>query len=52
MASNWPTLHEEVALALLVAIGALVYSAALLLLFGPRWLAALRRRSRAVAAKP
>ncbi len=41
--SSW---REETTLAVLAAVGAVVYSAAVLALFGRRWLAALRQRPR------
>jgi putative peptidoglycan lipid II flippase len=41
---NW-VFHRELALALLAAIGAVVYGVCVLLLFGRQWLAAFRRRT-------
>jgi putative peptidoglycan lipid II flippase len=38
-------LRDEAALALLIVVGAVVYAAAILLLFGPRWLKGLVRQS-------
>jgi len=38
-------LRDEAALAVLIVVGAVVYAGAILLLFGPRWLKALARRS-------
>jgi putative peptidoglycan lipid II flippase len=38
-----PTLRDEAALLLLIVVGAIVYGAAVLLLFGPRWLKRLVR---------
>jgi putative peptidoglycan lipid II flippase len=40
------TLREEATLAVLAAIGAIVYGGAVLVLFGSEWLARLRRRAR------
>jgi putative peptidoglycan lipid II flippase len=45
IASHWPALHEEVALALFVVIGMLIYGGAIAVMFGTRWLAAFRGRS-------
>jgi len=50
--STWPRLRDEATLATLACIGALVYGAVVLALFGPQWLAAFRRRARPVAAPP
>jgi len=44
--SSWPRLRDEATLAALTGIGALVYGGAVMALFGPRWLAAWRRRTR------
>ncbi|PZA09337.1 murein biosynthesis integral membrane protein MurJ [Rhodopseudomonas palustris] len=38
-----PMLHSEAALALLIVVGAVIYGAAILVLFGPRWIKALLR---------
>lgn len=45
-------LREEASLAILVLLGALVYGGMVLALFGPQWLAALRRRRTALSATP
>ncbi len=50
--SSWPRLRDEATLATLVCIGALAYSAVLIALFGPQWLASLRARGRVAAAAP
>ena len=50
--SSWPRLRDEATLATLAGIGAAVYGGAVIALFGPRWLAALRRRARSVAKAP
>jgi putative peptidoglycan lipid II flippase len=42
--SSWPRLRDEATLATLTGIGALVYGGVVIALFGPRWLAAFRRR--------
>jgi putative peptidoglycan lipid II flippase len=42
--SAWPRLRDEASLATLAGIGAVVYGAAVIALFGPQWLAAFRRR--------
>jgi putative peptidoglycan lipid II flippase len=47
---SWPRLREEATLTVLALIGGLVYGGAVVALFGPRWLAALRRRRSAAAA--
>jgi putative peptidoglycan lipid II flippase len=41
--SRLDTLHDEAAFLLLIVIGALVYTAAILLLFGRRWVLSLVR---------
>ncbi len=41
--ASWPRLRDEATLATLAGIGAVVYGGAVMALFGPRWLAALRR---------
>ena len=49
LTAGWPALRAEAALALLAAVGCLVYGGAIALLFGREWLAALRvRGARAV----
>jgi putative peptidoglycan lipid II flippase len=48
--ASWGGLRDLMGLALLAAIGAMVYGGAVLVLFGPQWLARLRRR-RAGAGK-
>ena len=50
--SSWPKLRDEATLAALAAIGAFVYGGIVLALFGPQWLAALRRRARLAAPLP
>ena len=47
---SWPRLRDEATLTVLAVIGALVYGGAVIALFGPQWLAALRRRRSAPAA--
>jgi putative peptidoglycan lipid II flippase len=44
--SAWPRLRDEASLATLAGIGALVYGGAVIALFGPQWLAALRLRTK------
>jgi putative peptidoglycan lipid II flippase len=44
MFSSWPRLRDEATLATLAGIGALVYGGMMIALFGPRGLAAFRRR--------
>jgi putative peptidoglycan lipid II flippase len=44
--ADWPSWRDESTLALLALIGGVVYSAIILALFGPQWLAALRARKR------
>jgi hypothetical protein len=46
--SSWPRLRDEATLAALTGIGALVYVGAVIALFGPQWLAALRRHTRSI----
>ncbi|MBS0531772.1 MAG: murein biosynthesis integral membrane protein MurJ [Proteobacteria bacterium] len=41
--ADWSALRDEAALGLLVLVGAAVYAAAILLMFGPRWLRSLIR---------
>jgi hypothetical protein len=50
--SAWPTHGDEATLAVLAAVGALVYGGMVLALFGPQWLAAWRRRPRLAAEVP
>jgi len=50
--ASWTSWREESTLALLAAIGAAVYSAMVLALFGRQWLAALRARKRAIPLGP
>lgn len=38
-----PALRSEAALALLILVGAVIYGAAILILFGPRWIKRLLR---------
>jgi len=42
--ASWPSWRDESTLAVLVAIGAVVYGGVVLALFGPQWLASLRAR--------
>jgi putative peptidoglycan lipid II flippase len=51
LVSDWSCLRNEAALGLLVVVGAFVYGGFALVLFGPRWLAAIRRRSQTIAAE-
>src|SRR5215831_9280105 len=44
LVASWTSGRDEGTLAALVAIGALVYGAIVLVLFGPQWLASLRAR--------
>ena len=44
--ADWQRLRHVATLALLAAIGAVVYGGILLAQFGPRWLAAFRARPR------
>jgi putative peptidoglycan lipid II flippase len=44
--SSWLRLRDEATLAVLACIGALVYGGVVMVLLGPRWLAAWRRRAR------
>jgi putative peptidoglycan lipid II flippase len=48
----WPTHGDEATLAVLTAVGAVVYGGMVLALFGPQWLAAWRRRPRLAAEVP
>ena len=41
--SGLSTLHDEAAFLLLIAVGAVVYAVAILLLFGRRWVMSLLR---------
>ena len=41
--ANWSALRDEAVLGVLVAVGAIVYGAAIMALFGPRWLKSLVR---------
>jgi putative peptidoglycan lipid II flippase len=41
--TRWPTLRDEATLSLLIVVGAVVYGAAILILFGPRWIKTLVR---------
>jgi putative peptidoglycan lipid II flippase len=41
--AQWSALRDEATLAFLVAVGAIVYSGSILLLFGRRWISALVR---------
>jgi putative peptidoglycan lipid II flippase len=50
--SAWPRLREEATLAALAGVGAFMYGGLVLALFGPRWLAAWRRRAGAAATAP
>jgi putative peptidoglycan lipid II flippase len=44
--SDWTRLRDVTALALLAAIGSVVYGGIVMMLFGPRWLEAFRARRR------
>lgn len=44
--AGWDRLRDEATLAVLVAIGGVLYGAAIIGLFGPRWLAAFKARAR------
>src|SRR5262249_61592304 len=44
LVASWTSWRDEGTLAALAAIGALVYGATVLVLFGPQWLASLRAR--------
>jgi putative peptidoglycan lipid II flippase len=46
---GWSSLRDETTLALLAAFGGLVYGGAVIALFGPQWLAALRGRMKSTA---
>src|SRR5262249_44402894 len=50
--ASWPSWREGSTLAVLAAIGAVVYGGIVLALFGPRWLSALRARKRPLGPKP
>ncbi|HEX9323050.1 MAG TPA: murein biosynthesis integral membrane protein MurJ [Xanthobacteraceae bacterium] len=50
--ADWTAWREESTLAVLAAIGAAVYGAIVLTLFGKQWLAALRTRKRPTALGP
>lgn len=50
--ASWTSWRDESTLALLAAIGAAVYGAIVLILFGKQWLAALRTRKRPPALGP
>jgi len=52
MFASRTTLRNEAELATLAALGAVVYGAVLLALFGRDWLARLRRRARAASPRP
>ena len=41
--ASWSTLRDDVALLLLIAVGAIVYAGSILALFGPGWLRSLVR---------
>jgi hypothetical protein len=45
IASHWPALKEEIVLIIFIVVGALVYGAAIAVMFGTRWFRALRARS-------
>jgi putative peptidoglycan lipid II flippase len=44
IASHWPALREEIALIIFIVVGAVIYSAAIVLMFGKRWFGAFRTR--------
>jgi putative peptidoglycan lipid II flippase len=48
--SSWPRLRDEATLAVLAGIGAVAYGGMVVALFGPRWLAAWRRRAGPIVA--
>ncbi len=50
--SSWPRFRSESELALLVLIGGLVYGGLVLVLFGRRWLALMRRTAQAAETAP
>jgi putative peptidoglycan lipid II flippase len=50
--AGWTAWRDESTLGTLVVIGGVVYAAMTVALFGKRWLAALRRRKRPLAAPP
>jgi putative peptidoglycan lipid II flippase len=50
--SSWPRFRTESELALLVLIGGLVYGGLVVVLFGRRWLAQMRRTARAAETAP
>jgi putative peptidoglycan lipid II flippase len=50
--SEWRTFRDEAALATLAVLGAAVYGAVVLALFGRDWLALLRGRAKATSAPP
>jgi putative peptidoglycan lipid II flippase len=44
IASHWPAFREEIALIIFIVIGAVIYGAAIVLMFGKRWFGAFRAR--------
>jgi putative peptidoglycan lipid II flippase len=50
--ASWRGLRDLMGLAVLAAIGAVVYGGMVLALFGPQWLARLRRRRAGAAERP
>jgi putative peptidoglycan lipid II flippase len=42
IASHWPSLKEEIALIIFIGVGALIYAAAIVLMFGRSWFRAFR----------
>ncbi len=50
--SSWPRFRNESELGLLALVGCLVYGGAILVLFGRRWLALMRRTAQAAEAVP
>lgn len=42
IASQWPALKEEIALIIFIVVGAAIYGAAIVLMFGKRWFRAFR----------
>jgi putative peptidoglycan lipid II flippase len=52
LVGGWRLYRDELMLALLVAIGMLVYGGAVITLFGREWLAAFRRRKRPSGSLP
>jgi putative peptidoglycan lipid II flippase len=42
VASHWPALKEEIVLIIFIVVGAVIYGAAIVLMFGKRWFGAFR----------